>query len=37
MLKNSQTQIQKTAQILTQGFIDDPSFAFIFGENANKF
>ncbi|MBW4572930.1 MAG: GNAT family N-acetyltransferase [Tolypothrix carrinoi HA7290-LM1] len=37
MLKNSQTQIQKTAQILTQGFIDDPSFALIFGENANKF
>jgi ribosomal protein S18 acetylase RimI-like enzyme len=37
MLKNSQTQIEKTAQILTEGFIDDPSFAFIFGENANKF
>lgn len=37
MWKNSQAQIQKTAQILTQGFIDDPSFTFIFGENANKF
>ncbi len=37
MLKNSQAQIQKTAQILTQGFIDDPSFAFIFGDNANKY
>ncbi|NEU77430.1 GNAT family N-acetyltransferase, partial [Hassallia byssoidea VB512170] len=22
---------------MTQGFIDDPSFTFIFGENANKF
>ena len=37
MLENSQTKIQKTAQILTQGFIDDPSFSFVFGENANKF
>jgi ribosomal protein S18 acetylase RimI-like enzyme len=37
MLKNSQAQIQKTAQILTQGFIDDPSFTFIFGDNTNKY
>ncbi len=32
----SQTQIQQAAKILAQGFIDDSSFSFIFGETENK-
>lgn len=37
MFKNSQSQIQKFASILAQCFIDDPSFAFVYGENTNRF
>ncbi|BDA69347.1 GCN5-related N-acetyltransferase [Calothrix sp. PCC 7716] len=33
---NSQIQIQQGASILAHGFIDDPSFDFIFGEAENK-
>jgi ribosomal protein S18 acetylase RimI-like enzyme len=36
ILKNSQTQIQKVANVLAQCFIDDPSFVLVFGETPNK-
>ncbi|MBW4512790.1 MAG: GNAT family N-acetyltransferase [Scytonematopsis contorta HA4267-MV1] len=37
MLQNPQSKITQVASILAQSFIDDPSFDFVFGENANKF
>ncbi|QSJ14966.1 GNAT family N-acetyltransferase [Nostoc sp. UHCC 0702] len=36
MLKNSSAQIQKIANILTESFLDDPSFSFIFGNNSHQ-
>lgn len=36
VLTNYQNKIQQAAAILASGFIDDPSFAFIFGEAENK-
>ncbi|WP_193198865.1 GNAT family N-acetyltransferase [Nostoc sp. MG11] len=34
MLRNPSVQIQQVANILTESFLDDPSFSFVFGENS---
>lgn len=36
MLTNSSIQIKQVASILAESFIDDPSFAFIFGDNSHQ-
>ncbi|ACK69600.1 GCN5-related N-acetyltransferase [Gloeothece citriformis PCC 7424] len=36
MLTNSSTLIQQVANILSESFLDDPSFTYIFGDNTHK-
>lgn len=35
-MQNPSTQIKQVAKILTESFLDDPSFSFIFGDNSHQ-